>query len=130
MMTPVLVATLAAAAVSLVTADDAGLKIVDLSQSGDSSTGTGQISAAGSLEPFGGMGLGCGINWAKDSSFGGNLRFNHVSTHQILTSLAPLSTSRRPAGWHGGIRARRWIYCDGREHDRRVRPRCQLHLQL
>ena len=29
------------------------------------------VSAAGKLSPFGNMALGCGINWAQDSSFGG-----------------------------------------------------------
>ncbi|PVH93813.1 hypothetical protein DM02DRAFT_473221, partial [Periconia macrospinosa] len=48
----------------------------------NSSAGTANIAAAGTLEPFGGIGLGCGINWEQGVSYGGGL--------QAGTSLAGL----------------------------------------
>ncbi|KAK8091749.1 hypothetical protein PG997_002110 [Apiospora hydei] len=41
---------------------------------GTASNGAGSLSASGSLAPFGDIGVGCGINWAEGSSFGGGLQ--------------------------------------------------------
>lgn len=40
--------------------------------------------AAGTMSPFGGIGVGCGINWAEDVSYGGN-----ISTFHLPFSLTP-----------------------------------------
>lgn len=131
MKSSVFAATLAVAAASFVAADEGGLQIVDLSQNGTSSAGTGQISAAGSLEPFGGMGLGCGINWAKDSSFGGTARCKlYRFCVGELPIIALFLMCRRTAGRHAVVRARRRLHGDERDHDRRPWPRRLLHLEL
>ncbi|OLN96047.1 hypothetical protein CCHL11_03349 [Colletotrichum chlorophyti] len=48
--------------------------ITALSQNVSATSGTGAVSAAGTLQPFGGIGVGCGINWAEGQSFGGGLQ--------------------------------------------------------
>ncbi|EME80918.1 uncharacterized protein MYCFIDRAFT_57079 [Pseudocercospora fijiensis CIRAD86] len=57
--------------------DDAaggGVKITTLSKTSNATGGTGQVAAAGTLEPFGGIGVGCGINWNSKDSYGGGLQ--------------------------------------------------------
>ncbi|KXH41795.1 hypothetical protein CNYM01_08676 [Colletotrichum nymphaeae SA-01] len=48
--------------------------ITALSKNVSATTGSGAVSAAGTLAPFGGIGVGCGINWAEGQSFGGGLQ--------------------------------------------------------
>lgn len=48
--------------------------ITALTKNVSATTGTGAVSAAGTLQPFGGIGVGCGINWAEGQSFGGEFR--------------------------------------------------------
>ncbi|WYZ34132.1 hypothetical protein EsH8_I_000408 [Colletotrichum jinshuiense] len=48
--------------------------ITALTKNVSATTGTGAVSAAGTLQPFGGIGVGCGINWAEGQSFGGGLQ--------------------------------------------------------
>jgi hypothetical protein len=38
----------------------------------DATSGNGSVSAYGVLTPFDGVGIGCGVNWEKDVSFGGS----------------------------------------------------------
>lgn len=45
--------------------------ITALTKNVTATSGTGAVSAAGTLSPFGGIGVGCGINWAEGQSFGG-----------------------------------------------------------
>lgn len=75
MKTAALAATVAILATSYAAASEegGGVQIVALSKNVTATGGTGQLSAAGTLEPFGGIGLGCGINWEENSSFGGLL---------------------------------------------------------
>ncbi|KAF7185554.1 hypothetical protein HII31_13051 [Pseudocercospora fuligena] len=51
-----------------------GVNITTLSKSSNATGGTGQVAAAGTLEPFGGIGVGCGINWNSNDSYGGGLQ--------------------------------------------------------
>ncbi|GKT43376.1 uncharacterized protein ColSpa_03557 [Colletotrichum spaethianum] len=48
--------------------------ITALNKNVSATSGTGAVSAAGTLEPFGGIGVGCGINWAEGKSYGGGLQ--------------------------------------------------------
>ncbi|EOA86978.1 hypothetical protein ACJQWK_08791 [Exserohilum turcicum] len=50
------------------------VKITSLEQNGTSTQGIGNVAAAGNLTPFGGIGVGCGINWKADTSYGGGLQ--------------------------------------------------------
>ncbi|CAG8983253.1 hypothetical protein HYALB_00002689 [Hymenoscyphus albidus] len=71
----VLLALLAtASAGSLRPRQDEGVKISQLNSNGTGTKGLGDISAAGTLEPFGSIGVGCGINWNKDVSYGGGVQ--------------------------------------------------------
>lgn len=49
----------------------ATVDINTLSKTVNSTGGTGQVAAAGTLNPFGDIGVGCGINWAEGVSYGG-----------------------------------------------------------
>lgn len=51
--------------------DGGGVSITTLSKTSNSTGGTGQVAAAGTLAPFGGIGVGCGINWNSEQSYGG-----------------------------------------------------------
>lgn len=54
-----------------------GTPAVDISalnRNVSATAGTGAVSAAGTLSPFGGIGVGCGINWQEGTSFGGESR--------------------------------------------------------
>jgi hypothetical protein len=55
--------------------------ITDLSQSHNSTGGTGSVAAAGDLSSFGNIGVGCGINWQDDVSFGGK---SSIHLHRTL----------------------------------------------
>ncbi|KAF2211277.1 hypothetical protein CERZMDRAFT_9323, partial [Cercospora zeae-maydis SCOH1-5] len=46
----------------------------NLSKTSNSTGGSGSVSAAGTLAGFGGIGVGCGINWNDDVSYGGGLQ--------------------------------------------------------
>ncbi|OHE91267.1 hypothetical protein CORC01_13425 [Colletotrichum orchidophilum] len=48
--------------------------ITALTKNVSATSGTGAVSAAGTLPPFGAIGVGCGINWAEGQSFGGGLQ--------------------------------------------------------
>ncbi|KAF6814765.1 hypothetical protein CPLU01_14318 [Colletotrichum plurivorum] len=48
--------------------------ITALNKNVSATAGTGAVSAAGTLSPFGGIGVGCGINWQEGASFGGGLQ--------------------------------------------------------
>ncbi|KAF9692012.1 hypothetical protein EKO04_010121 [Ascochyta lentis] len=50
------------------------VEITSLSKNITSTSGTGNVAAAGSLTPFGGIGVGCGINWQADVSYGGGIQ--------------------------------------------------------
>ncbi|KAK2021758.1 hypothetical protein LX32DRAFT_646129 [Colletotrichum zoysiae] len=54
--------------------DTPAVDITTLSKNVSATSGTGAVSAAGTLEPFGTIGVGCGINWAEGKSFGGGLQ--------------------------------------------------------
>lgn len=47
------------------------VKVNTAGSNGTTSNGTGSLSASGTLAPFGDIGVGCGINWAEGTSFGG-----------------------------------------------------------
>ncbi|KAJ0164367.1 hypothetical protein CTA2_1168 [Colletotrichum tanaceti] len=48
----------------------AAVDITSLNRNVSTTSRTGAVSAAGTLEPFGGVGVGCGINWAEGESYG------------------------------------------------------------
>ncbi|GJC77557.1 hypothetical protein ColLi_00395 [Colletotrichum liriopes] len=48
----------------------AAVDITALNKNVSATSGTGAVSAAGTLKPFGGIGVGCGINWAEGKSYG------------------------------------------------------------
>ncbi|CAG5184818.1 uncharacterized protein ALTATR162_LOCUS11097 [Alternaria atra] len=50
-----------------------GVDITNLNSNVTSTSGSGNVAAAGSLTPFGDIGVGCGINWQADVSYGGGL---------------------------------------------------------
>ncbi|KAK6838007.1 hypothetical protein PG987_006288 [Apiospora arundinis] len=50
------------------------VKVNTAGSNGTTSNGTGSLSASGTLAPFGDIGVGCGINWAEGTSFGGGLQ--------------------------------------------------------
>ncbi|KZM27257.1 uncharacterized protein EKO05_0001828 [Ascochyta rabiei] len=66
--------TLASATPSNHRQRSSGLAITSLAQTGNATNGTGNVAAAGTLPPFGDIGLGCGINWQSDVSYGGGLQ--------------------------------------------------------
>ncbi|KAI2488198.1 hypothetical protein Ptr902_02331 [Pyrenophora tritici-repentis] len=51
-----------------------GVQITNLDKNATSTSGTGSVAAAGNLAPFGTIGVGCGINWESDVSYGGGLQ--------------------------------------------------------
>lgn len=48
-----------------------GVQITSLEKNATSTVGSGNVAAAGNLTPFGDIGVGCGINWKADTSYGG-----------------------------------------------------------
>lgn len=52
---------------------DGGVQITSLDKNVTSTSGTGNVAAAGTLAPFGEIGVGCGINWQTDVSYGGTV---------------------------------------------------------
>ena len=50
-----------------------GVEITSLEKNVTSTSGSGNVAAAGNLTPFGDIGVGCGINWKADVSYGGRL---------------------------------------------------------
>ena len=62
-----------------------GVEVTSLEKNGTSTSGSGNVAAAGNLTPFGDIGVGCGINWKADTSYGGRL----VSTLRNLSRLTP-----------------------------------------
>ncbi|SMR54011.1 unnamed protein product [Zymoseptoria tritici ST99CH_1E4] len=50
------------------------VEITTFGRSQNSTGGQAQVAAAGDLSPFGEIGVGCGINWQEDVSFGGGLQ--------------------------------------------------------
>jgi hypothetical protein len=50
-----------------------GVDVTDLNKNVSSTSGSGNVAAAGGLTPFGDIGVGCGINWQADVSYGGTL---------------------------------------------------------
>lgn len=47
------------------------VRVTTLGQNGTRAEGAAALAANGTLTPFGDVGLGCGINWKEDGSFGG-----------------------------------------------------------
>ncbi|KAL1793891.1 hypothetical protein ACET3X_007312 [Alternaria dauci] len=47
--------------------------ITALDKNVTSTSGAGNVAAAGNLTPFGDIGIGCGINWQAGGSYGGGL---------------------------------------------------------
>lgn len=45
--------------------------IVSLEKARNSTGGSGSVAAAGTLQPFGGIGIGCGVNWDNKVGYGG-----------------------------------------------------------
>ena len=85
-----------------------GVEITSLVKNGTSTDGSGNVAAAGNLTPFGDIGIGCGINWKADTSYGGEL----VSTLRNLpklTSRIRRSPSRFERLWIG-----QWFYDDSK----------------
>ncbi|KAK2003962.1 hypothetical protein LX36DRAFT_745122 [Colletotrichum falcatum] len=52
----------------------AGVDITTLNKTVEATSGTGEVSAAGTLAPFGQIGVGCGVNWEEGQSYGGGLQ--------------------------------------------------------
>ncbi|GIZ48971.1 hypothetical protein CKM354_001201400 [Cercospora kikuchii] len=52
---------------------DEGVKVNTLSKTSNATGGTGSVAANGNLDGFGDVGIGCGINWTKNVSYGGGL---------------------------------------------------------
>ncbi|KAH7066083.1 hypothetical protein BKA63DRAFT_155023 [Paraphoma chrysanthemicola] len=50
------------------------IAITSLEKNVTTTSGSGNVAAAGSLAPFGDIGIGCGINWLDNSSYGGGLQ--------------------------------------------------------
>lgn len=50
---------------------DEGVKVNTLSKTSNATGGTGSVAANGNLDGFGDIGIGCGINWTKNVSYGG-----------------------------------------------------------
>jgi len=48
-----------------------GVKITSLDKNVTSTSGTGNVAAAGTIEPFGNIGVGCGVNWQSGLAYGG-----------------------------------------------------------
>ncbi|KAH7067176.1 hypothetical protein FB567DRAFT_258056 [Paraphoma chrysanthemicola] len=48
--------------------------ITSLEKNVTTTSGSGNVAAAGSLAPFGDIGIGCGINWLDNTSYGGGLQ--------------------------------------------------------
>lgn len=74
---------------------DEGVKVNTLSKTSNATGGTGSVAANGNLDGFGDVGIGCGINWTKNVSYGG--------TPNLFPSLDPssshsphLTTTHRP----------------------------------
>lgn len=55
-----------------------GVEITSLTKNVTSTSGIGNVAAAGNLSPFGDIGVGCGINWQADVSYGG-MYFNYYA---------------------------------------------------
>ncbi|RMZ67933.1 hypothetical protein GMOD_00004014 [Pyrenophora seminiperda CCB06] len=53
---------------------DDGVNITNLGKNVTLTSGTGNVAAAGTLAPFGKIGVGCGINWQDEVSYGGGLQ--------------------------------------------------------
>ncbi|KAI8937523.1 hypothetical protein NX059_005241 [Plenodomus lindquistii] len=47
--------------------------VTQLDKSSNSTGGTADAAASGNLSPFGEIGLGCGLDWKRDVSYGGGL---------------------------------------------------------
>lgn len=69
----------------------AAVDITALNKNVSATSGTGAVSAAGTLEPFGGVGVGCGINWAEGESYGGGFP-------PFVPVLSPCRLSREMGG--------------------------------
>ncbi|RAR15234.1 pyridoxal reductase [Stemphylium lycopersici] len=52
----------------------ASVEITSLEKNVTSTSGSGNVAAAGTLTSFGDIGVGCGINWKADVSYGGGLQ--------------------------------------------------------
>lgn len=61
---------------------DSGVSFTGVSNSTNGTSGVGSLSAAGTLSGFGGIGVGCGVNWESDVSYGGNFVPSPVLTGQ------------------------------------------------
>ncbi|PPJ59691.1 hypothetical protein CBER1_09046 [Cercospora berteroae] len=53
---------------------DEGVKVNTLSKTSNATGGTGSVAANGNLDGFGDIGIGCGINWTKNVSYGASIR--------------------------------------------------------
>ncbi|CAE7187838.1 hypothetical protein CFE70_006696 [Pyrenophora teres f. teres 0-1] len=53
---------------------DDGVIVTNLGKNVTSTTGTGNVAASGNLASFGKIGVGCGVNWQNDVSYGGGLQ--------------------------------------------------------
>ncbi|KAH8732104.1 hypothetical protein GQ44DRAFT_670953 [Phaeosphaeriaceae sp. PMI808] len=51
-----------------------GVDVTNLTKNVTSTSGEARAAAAGTLQPFGGIGIGCGINWKEGVSYGGGLQ--------------------------------------------------------
>jgi len=63
---------------------DNGVHFVQVSNSTNTTSGVGQVSAAGNLSPFGDIGVGCGINWEREVSYGGGPCPIHCPAHNAI----------------------------------------------
>ena len=61
-------------ATPITVARGSGVAITSLEKNVTSTSGSGNVAAAGNLTPFGDIGIGCGINWKQHGSYGGGLQ--------------------------------------------------------
>lgn len=69
------------------------LDIVSLTKDVNATGGKGNVAAAGQLLPFGEVGVGCGISWAEEVSYGGETQNTLASTN--LTGSLPQVASKQ-----------------------------------
>lgn len=74
---------------------ESSVEITTLSKSLNATSGTGEVAAAGTLGPFGG--IGCGINWAENVSYGANYPLSRTSCTRLQLLTTPQAVSKQAA---------------------------------
>jgi hypothetical protein len=99
-----LAAALPTTAGTLLEARQNPVDIVQLNKNVSGTSGSGDVSAAGNLSPFGKLGVGCGINWTQNASFGGKMKppFSHqLRVPDCEVYRWPASRVRYLRSWRG-----------------------------